>query len=297
MLKNTATKLSTFLKTTAAAIAMSWGVASNAADAPLELDVYQADGKSFYVSSVLVKGETEAVLIDAQFTLADAHQVVAKILRSGKKLTSVYVSHGDPDYYFGLEVIKQAFPDVKVYATPETLKYIRTSVDKKLKFWGPKLGANGPTNVVMPELLPGDSLSVDGHKLNVMGLESHPERTFVWIPSIKSVVGGVPVYGNVHLWIADAGTKAQRNQWISILDEITELKPEVVIPGHATADAAKNLRSVNFTRDYLKAYEVALEKADDSQSLIKAINKKYPNAVLPIALEIGAKVATGEMTW
>ncbi|MGB0893745.1 MAG: MBL fold metallo-hydrolase [Parashewanella sp.] len=290
-------KIVNLIKTTLAFIAISFSVAVNAADKPLKLDVYQADGNSFYVSSVIVTGKTEAALIDAQFTKADAHRVVAKILNSGKKLTTVYVSHGDPDYYFGLQVIKQAFPNVKVYATKETLKHIKATVQKKLDFWGPKLGMNAPAKIVMPELLKGDTLTVDGEKLKVVGLNNHPKRTFVWIPSIKAVVGGVPVYGNVHLWIADAGTKAQRKTWMSILDEITSLKPKVVIPGHATTDTSMNMKSVEFTRNYLKNYEKALAKSDNSKELIDAINKKYPNAVLPIALQIGAKVATGEMKW
>lgn len=290
-------KIAKLFKKTLAVMAVTWGANVSAADAPLELDVYQADSNSFYVSSVLVKGETEAALIDAQFTLADAHQVVAKILRSGKKLTTVYVSHGDPDYYFGLEVIKQAFPDVKIYASAETLKHIKGTVDKKLAFWGPKLGSNGPINIVMPELLPSDSLSVDGKKLDIIGLEKHPKRTFVWIPSIESVVGGVPVYGNTHLWIADAATKELRQDWLAILDSIVALKPQVVIPGHATVDAPKDINSVLFSRNYLRDYEKALSQVDNSKALIERVNKQYPQAALPIALEIGAKVATGEMKW
>ncbi len=278
-------------------VAISWGSLANAADAPLKLDLYQADGNSFFVSSVLVTGKSEAALIDAQFTLSDAHEVVAKILRSGKKLTTIYISHGDPDYYFGLEVIKQAFPEAKVYATEETLKYIKSSVQKKLDYWGPKLGSNGPSTVVFPELLKGDSFTVDGEEIKIMGLDNHPERTYVWIPSIKSVVGGVPVYSNVHLWIADAGTTEKRQKWISILDGITALKPKVVIPGHATIDAPKTIEAIRFSRDYLRTYEQELTKVDNAKDLIAIMNQKYPDAKLPIALEIGAKVATGEMKW
>ena len=290
-------KLFNVMKTAIFVIASMWVLSANAADAPLKLDVYQADSHSFYVSSVIVTGETEAALIDAQFTLADAHQVVAKILRTGKKLTTVYVSHGDPDYYFGLEVIKQAFPDVKVYATKETQKYITSSLEKKLNYWGPKLGTNGPTNPVIPELLKGGSFTVDGKKLKVMGLENHPERTFVWIPSIKAVVGGVPVYSNVHLWIADAPTKQQRKEWLEILDNISALKPKIVVPGHATDNALNTLAAVKFSKNYLKTFDNKLKKAKSSKDLIDSMSKKYSEAGLPIALEIGAKVATGEMEW
>lgn len=196
-----------------------------------------------------------------------------------------------------MEVIKSAFPNVEVYATEETVKYIKRSFEKKMAFWGPKLGTNAPTNITIPKLLKEDFLIVDGEKLKVIGLDKHPERTFIWIPAIKSVVGGVPVYGNVHLWIADAGTKSQRQDWNDILDAILALKPETVIPGHATLDAPMTIESVQFTKNYLAFYEAALKDANDSKTLIRLINQKYPQASLPVALEIGAKVATGEMKW
>src|SRR5437016_922439 len=84
----------------------------------LKLQVYNASENSFGVASVIVSGKTDAVLIDAQFTLADAESVAQEIKTSDKKLTTIYVSHGDPDFYFGLEEFKKYFPDVTVYASP-----------------------------------------------------------------------------------------------------------------------------------------------------------------------------------
>ena len=111
----------------------------------LQLTTYHGEIGPFPVSSVIVAGETEAVLIDAQFTLADAHRVVALVLATGKRLTSVYVSHGDPDYYFGLGVIRDAFPDARIVASGPTVEHIAHSAAAKLATWGPQLGANGPT--------------------------------------------------------------------------------------------------------------------------------------------------------
>ncbi|MBB6521831.1 MBL fold metallo-hydrolase [Pseudoteredinibacter isoporae] len=289
--------LSKFGQLILALIALSWNSGSLASKAPLELEVYRADENSFFVASVLVKGPTEAVLIDAQFTRAHAHQLVANILRSGKTLRSIYISHGDPDYYFGLEVIQQAFPDAEVYATEATRKHIESTLQKKLDFWGPKLAANGPKNVTLPQAIGKKILSVDGQELNIIGLETHPDRTFVWIPSIKAVVGGVPIYSQVHLWIADSPTKESRQQWNNILDQIEALRPEVIVPGHSTSSDKEGLKALEFTRQYLKDYEAELAKAKNSKSLINAINKQYPESQLNIALDIGAKVATGEMTW
>src|SRR3954447_9550259 len=115
----------------------------------LQLTTYHGEIGPFPVSSVIVSGETDVVLIDAQFTLADAHRVVALVLATGKRLTAVYVSHGDPDFYFGLGVIQGAFPGVEIVASRPTLDHIAHSATAKLETWGPQLGANGPTNVLL----------------------------------------------------------------------------------------------------------------------------------------------------
>ena len=43
------------------------------------LDVFNASENSFGVASVIVSGKTDAVLIDAQFTLADGKQLRKKL--------------------------------------------------------------------------------------------------------------------------------------------------------------------------------------------------------------------------
>lgn len=99
------------------------------------LDVFNASENSFGVASVIVSGKTDAVLIDAQFTLADAETVAQKIKTSGKNLKAIYISHNDPDFYFGLEVFKRHFPGVTAYATPKVVEAIAQTAQKKLDVW------------------------------------------------------------------------------------------------------------------------------------------------------------------
>ncbi|WP_431257182.1 MBL fold metallo-hydrolase [Roseateles chitinivorans] len=206
--------ISTVALSLAAALALLLGQPARAEEAPLHLQTYRADARSFHVASVLVSGRTEAVLIDAQFTRADAHRLVADVLASGKRLKLVYVSQGDPDYYFGLEVIHQAFPDARIVATPATVAHIRSSLPGKLKVWGPMLGANGPKHPIVPEVLKGDRIELEGQSLQVVGLEGPAGfYSFVWIPSIKAVVGGVRVFGDMHLWTSDSASPAERRCW------------------------------------------------------------------------------------
>ncbi|WP_074405609.1 MBL fold metallo-hydrolase [Aquimarina megaterium] len=264
----------------------------------LEYKVYRADENSFHIASVIIYGEKDAVLIDAQFTLSDAHNVVAEILKSGKNLTTIYISHGDPDYYFGLEVFKNSFPDVTIYTSKHTLSHIKKTYEKKLQIWGPKLGNNGTKKVVFPEILKGNTIDLERHSIEVKGLNgSTPERAFVWIPSLKAIVGGVNVYDNLHLWIADASTTEKRVAWLSVLEEMERLNPEIVVSAHALDNSNLNRSAITYSKNYLIAYQKEEVKSKNSEELIAAIQKLYPNAGLGIALQLGAKVVKGEMKW
>ena len=264
----------------------------------LKLEVYNASENSFGVASVLVSGKTDAVLIDAQFTLADAENVAQKIKASGKKLTTIFVSHGDPDFYFGLEVFKKYFPEVTAYASPATVEHIKATAQKKLEVWGERLGKNITSNVVLPQVLKGNSIELEGQKLEIIGLEEFPNKTFVWIPSIKAVVGGINIFGTTfHLWMADAQTPEARKSWIAVLDKIAAMKPEIVIPAHANSNSPFDIAAVNHTKSYIQFYEEALKTNKTSEALITALKTKYPALTFETALMIGAKVNTGEMKW
>ena len=261
---------------------------------------FPAGESGFFRAPVLVTGDTEAVLVDAGFTLEDGRRVARAIVESGKKLTTVYVSQSDPDYYFSLRPIHEAFPEARVIAAPEAVDAIRASVQKKLDVWSPKLGDNGPrvlADVVIPTASSERTLFVDGVPLEIRDAIGLPNRRYIWIPSMQAVVGGVLVFSGVHVWTADSPTQAHREAWQKNLEAIAALGPKVVVAGHATADAATDASSVAYTREYLAAFEEELARTDGSAALHAAMKQRYPVAGMMVALDIGAKVAKGEMKW
>jgi glyoxylase-like metal-dependent hydrolase (beta-lactamase superfamily II) len=264
----------------------------------LKLEIYNASENAFGVASVIISGKTDAVLIDAQFTLADAENVAQEIKNSGKKLTAMYVSHGDPDFYFGLEVFKKYFPEITAYASPATVEHIKATAQKKLDVWGVQLGSKVTSNVILPQVLKGNSIELEGQKIEIVGLEEFPAKTFVWIPSIKAVVGGINIFGTTfNLWMADAQTADARKQWITVLDKIEALHPAIVIPAHANNASPFDISAVKHTKTYIQFYEAALQTNKSSAALVAAIKAKYPALTFETALQIGAKVNTGEMKW
>ncbi|MFJ9989165.1 MBL fold metallo-hydrolase [Pseudomonas putida] len=266
---------------------------------PLHLDVYNPGHDALFpVSSVIVSGEREAVLVDAQFGKAQAEQVAERLRASGKRLTTIYISHGDPDYYFGLDTLTQAFPDAKVVASAATVAHIRQTMDAKLAYWGPQMGADKPTKLVVPQVLAGNRLELEGQALEVVGLDGpQPDRSFVWIPSIKAVVGGVVVSENIHVWMADTQSPQSHSDWLATLAHIEKLAPRTVIPGHYLGQSSRSLDAVRFTAGYIRAFDSETAKARDAAALIAAMSKRYPNLADESSLELGAKVAKGEMKW
>lgn len=261
---------------------------------------FPAGEHGFFRAPVLISGACEAVLIDGGFTLSDGRSVAEAIKRSGKQLTHIYISQSDPDYYFGLTPIKAAFPNAQVIAASATVATIKANVEKKLATWSPQLKDNGPrtlADIVMPQAFDSHAISLEEHAIEIVDATSFVNRRYLRVPSLNAVFGGVLIFAGVHVWTADTPGAEGRAAWVRNLDAIIALKPSIVVPGHMATTAATDVSAVQYTRDYLLAFEQELGKATDSAALIAAMTARYPDAAMGIALQIGAKVAKNEMKW
>lgn len=259
-----------------------------------------AGQKGFFRAPILVTGASEALLIDGGFTYADGRAVVVAIKATGKTLTAIYVSQSDPDYYFSLKPVKEAFPAARVIAASETVAAINGNVEKKLAVWGPQLKENGPqtrADIVIPTAFDGKTLTVDGETIEIVAADGLANRRHLFVPSLNAVFGGVMIFAGVHVWVADTPTKEQRAAWLANLAKIAARKPAIVVPGHMTPESPTDLSGIEHTRAYLTAFEQELAKAKDAAALKAAMEARFPGLGMGVALDIGSKVATGEMKW
>ncbi|GIG59334.1 MBL fold metallo-hydrolase [Longispora fulva] len=266
--------------------------------APLTFTVIDLDFPvaSLNKTATLVTGEHEAMLVDAGFTRADGHRLVAAILDSGKTLTTVFVSHGDPDYYWGLEVVADAFPDARILATPLVIEHITASYEAKLAAWEP-VGVNRPTRLVVLAPLTTD-IVFEGYTFALRGGHpTLPDRHYLWQAEHRAIIGGVLVFQAEHVWVADTAKPEQRAAWIALLDEMAALDPALVVPGHRLPGTATDVTALAHTKGYLEAFDDELSVAGTGAELTAAMVRRYPHAGMLIAAQIGAKVAKGEMTW
>ncbi|WP_282347276.1 MBL fold metallo-hydrolase [Pseudomonas sp. PS01301] len=282
-----------------ASLILLGGAGAAMAAEPLRVEVYNPGPEAIFpVSSVIVTGEKEAVLVDAQFARPQAEELVKRIHQSGKTLAAIYISHGDPDYYFGLQTITEAFPKARVLATAQTVAHIKQTKDSKLAYWGPQMGDGAPGKLIVPQVLEGNRLELEGRQLQIIGLDGpQPEHTFVWIPSTKTVLGGVVLSNNIHVWMADTQSAKSHADWLATLAHIEKLQPVTVIPGHFLPGERKSIDAARFTADYIKTFDAETVKAKDSNALVAAMKAHYPALGDESSLELSAKVAKGEMKW
>jgi glyoxylase-like metal-dependent hydrolase (beta-lactamase superfamily II) len=269
-------------------------------DMTLKLTHFPAGKNGFFRAPVLIEGATEIVLIDGGFSYPDGKAVASAIEATGKRLTTIYISQSDPDYYFGLPPIAKAFPDARVVAASATLVAIEANVEKKLAVWGPQLKENGPqrlADLVLPDAFDGSSITVDGEIVEIVTVTGISNRRYLWVPALQAVVGGVMIFSGVHVWTADTPTPAIRATWQRELAAIAARHPAIVIPGHMAVGAATDASAIAYTSAYLAAFDAELATSADSAALIDAMTARYPTADMQVAIQIGAKVATNEMPW
>ena len=271
---------------------VAFAAAPARAETKLTTEVFTASPQGFLVTSTLVSGEKEAVLIDGQLTLADAHRLVGMIIDSKKTLTTVYVTHWHPDHYFGLVVVKQAFPKVKIVAQAPTVAEIKKTWAAKVKQWAPMFGDNLATKPLIPTALAGDKITLEGQTLEIHGPVQGDAATdsYVWIPSIKTVVAGDIIYRGVHAWTRET-TAAQRKAWRKTLDELAALHPTTVIAGHKDPKQSDDAGAIDATRAYLDTFDAAVDSSKTSAEAQSKVKAKYPSAQLDIILQLGADAA------
>ncbi len=264
----------------------------------LTYTIIDAADTSLNKTSVLVTGESEAIVVDAAFTRADGHRIAAEVLDSGKRLTTVVVTAGDPDFYFGAEVIADAFPGATFQAPADVIEHIRHSYEGKLQAWA-HLGPNLPTRLVDITTLTSPTLTVDETTIEVRrGSEQLGDRSwYLFEPASRSLLGGVLLFEGLHVWTADSATPDLRAEWIKVLGDLAALEPSYVVAGHRVAGSPTDLTAIAHTRDYLEQFEEIVAAAADAAGAEAALLSAFPDAGLKIAAGLGTKVAKGEMSW
>src|SRR6266566_5805620 len=175
------------------------------------------------ISSTLISGKRDAVLVDTFITVEQADILVDWVAASGKNLTTIYATHGHGDHFFGIGALLDRFPNARAVATPDVVKVMRqqASPQSLSSFWNPFFPGQIPNHLVIAEELTKNVIELEGHELATVSL-GHTDTdntTCLHVPSIGLVVAGDAAYNGVHLYLGESDAQ-RRREWIAALDTI-----------------------------------------------------------------------------
>ena len=232
------------------------------------------------VTSTLISGEREAVLVDSGYYREDVDALGDMIAASGKTLTTIFITHGHSDHYYGSARLAARFPGVRVVAAPGVVDYIHAHLEPDLKWTTALFGDGFVAPVLLPSPLPGNVIELEGHALKVIevGQGDIAPSTALHVPELDAAIVGDIAYNGIHQMLGLGGT-AEWQAWIGSIDAIARLNPRIVVVGHKKPETSDEDVSVilNGTRAYIRDFAQEAATADSVAVLVGAMRAKYPD--------------------
>ena len=219
-------------------------------------------------------------LYDGQTSQRLADWVAAR----GKNLTTIYITHGHGDHWFGVGALLERFPNAIVVATPNTVKVMRQNASPEALdgAWKPGFPGQIPDKLVIAEELDGNVIDLEGNELVAveLGHTDTDHTTCLNVPSIGLVVAGDAAYNDVHLYLAESNAQ-KRREWIAALDKIESLNPRAVVAAHKRPENEDHPRIIEETRQYIRDFDRLAEQTTTAQELYNKMLELYPNRINP----------------
>ena len=267
-------------------------VASNT----LNVNVFTAPGKAMVgerprpfgealgfdpITSTLIFGEHDAVLVDAMLTVAEAEALADWVALHNRNLQTIYITHAHFDHFYGLGILLERFPGARAIATPKTLSAMQSSFTPPIERLARRcFPGQVPTKLVPPEPYDRDTFTLEGHDLRIIdqGHTDSADTTSLYVPSIDLIVAGDVVYNQCHMYVGDT-TPESRKDWIAALDRLAALNPTTVVAGHKKPGAPDSPSAIQDTKRYIQDFDRLQKTAASDKQLFDQMTELYPHWV------------------
>jgi glyoxylase-like metal-dependent hydrolase (beta-lactamase superfamily II) len=233
------------------------------------------------ISSTLISGERDAVLVDTPITVEQARALTNWVVASGKNLTTIYATHGHGDHFFGTSTVLERFPGAHFVALPNVIKIMRqqASPESLATFWNPRFPGQISSHLAIAEELTGNVIALEGHDLVSvpLGFTDTASTTCLHVPSVGLIVAGDAAYNGVHLHLSESPDPQKRQEWIAALDEMESLEPRAVIAGHKRVGNDDSPNILGETRRYIRDFERLAGQTTTALELYDQMLKLYPD--------------------
>ncbi len=185
---------------------------AGAPSSTLSVNVFTAPGKAMVgerprpfgealafdpITSTLIYGDNDAVLVDAMGTVAEATALADWIALHNRNLETIYITHAHFDHFYGLGVLLGRFPAARAIAAPNTVKAMQASFTAPVEQLARRMfPGQVPTRLVSPEAYELETFTLEGHELRILqqGRTDSADSTSLYVPSIGLIVAGDVVY-------------------------------------------------------------------------------------------------------
>jgi glyoxylase-like metal-dependent hydrolase (beta-lactamase superfamily II) len=271
-------------------------VSAPVASSALSVNVFTAPGKAMVgerpklfgealgfdpITSTLIFGENDAVLVDAMTTVDEAEAVADWIALHNRNLETIYITHAHFDHFYGLSILLDRFPGARAIATPRTVNAMQMSFTPPVERLARRMfPGQVATKLVAPEPYEHDTFTLEGHELRIIeqGRTDSPESTSLYVPSIGLIVAGDVVYNQCRMYVGDTTPESRKN-WIADLDQLAALKPSIVVAGHKKPGAPDSPSAIQDTKRYLEDFDRVQKTATSEQDLFDQMTALYPDWV------------------
>lgn len=255
------------------------------------LTITRFAGRTASVNSWIVTNTTHALVIDALRSESEAVELAETVKATGKTLWGVLVTHGHPDHYIGVRILKERFPNARIVVASQVVKddIIGFSMWMESVGWLEQIPRMKPKSTSVPdgfdynatiEVLDRSVLELPGGgrleiRSDYPAIEA-AHMTTVYLPQANVLFTADIVYNGVHAWAGAGVTRENIANWQKV---IAELKVRfahtgvTLYPGHGAPGGVELLDVIRgYLNDFLAAADVAKSNAD----MIGRLTSLYP---------------------
>jgi glyoxylase-like metal-dependent hydrolase (beta-lactamase superfamily II) len=256
------------------------------------IDIERYAGIQANVNSYLLSDSKSVIVVDLLRNTPEADKLADHVEASGKRLETIFVTHGHPDHYLGLDVFHRRFPDVPVFVASREIRDDIIGFSRWMESVGwldgePAMKVKSSTNpngfdyAGIIQILQTPFLKLSSEPTKIEAQCDYPggecgHMTTLSIPDQRVFFGFDLLYNRVHAWCGQGVDKPEINNWIQTLETISRNTKDgdwTFYCGHGAQGKRELLANM---KQYLETFLKVTAAAASREEAIREMKTLFP---------------------
>jgi glyoxylase-like metal-dependent hydrolase (beta-lactamase superfamily II) len=242
-----------------------WTVTGNAV---VPIHTFTAPEDGWLVTSHIIELPSQLLVVDAQYRLSHAREVVRYAAALKKPLNRLYVTHYHPDHLLGAAAFDSPMVALAIVAGK-----IDAAGDRVAREEHEIVGDDIPTTVRRPDRCVEEGIEIiDGVRIEhrrLHGAETE-DALILALPDAGAIIVQDLVYNHAHLFLGER----RLDGWREALRQYRDLSYDIVLPGHGLP-CGKAVYDEMIA--YLEFAESALARSETAAQFKQLLLRRYPD--------------------